>query len=65
MSAAPSVQDDRRFVLSLGCPDHPGIIARITSFIAEFGGSIVEAGYHSAARASGPEAAARVTTEGP
>jgi formyltetrahydrofolate deformylase len=39
--------DDRRFVLSLGCPDRPGIIARITSFIAEFGGSIVEAGYHS------------------
>ncbi|NKY89015.1 formyltetrahydrofolate deformylase [Nocardia veterana] len=39
--------DDRRFVLSLGCPDRPGIIARITSFIAEFGGSIMEAGYHS------------------
>lgn len=39
--------EDRRFVLSLGCPDRPGVIARITSFIAEFGGSIVEAGYHS------------------
>jgi formyltetrahydrofolate deformylase len=38
---------DRRFVLTLGCPDRPGIIARITSFIAEFGGSIMEAGYHS------------------
>ncbi|MEV6277549.1 formyltetrahydrofolate deformylase [Nocardia sp. NPDC051832] len=39
--------DDRRYVLTLGCPDKPGIIARITSFIAEFGGSIIEAGYHS------------------
>ncbi|MFJ4653056.1 formyltetrahydrofolate deformylase [Nocardia sp. NPDC088792] len=44
MSSTP---DDRRYVLTLGCPDRPGIIARITSFIAEFGGSIVEAGYHS------------------
>ncbi|RJO76583.1 formyltetrahydrofolate deformylase [Nocardia panacis] len=44
MSSSP---DDRRFVLTLGCPDRPGIIAGITSFIAGFGGSIVEAGYHS------------------
>ncbi|WP_067700783.1 formyltetrahydrofolate deformylase [Nocardia jejuensis] len=44
MSSAP---DDRRYVLTLGCPDRPGIIAGITSFIADFGGSIVEAGYHS------------------
>lgn len=42
-----AVPDDRRFVLTLGCPDRPGIIARITSFIAGFGGSIMEAGYHS------------------
>jgi len=47
MSSAPPVLDDRRYVLTLGCPDRPGIIAGITSFIAEFGGSIVEAGYHS------------------
>ncbi|GGK50972.1 formyltetrahydrofolate deformylase [Nocardia camponoti] len=47
MSSAPAIADDRRFVLTLGCPDRPGIIARITSFIADFGGSIVEAGYHS------------------
>ena len=46
MSAA-AVFDDRRFVLTLGCPDRPGIIARITTFIAGFGGSIMEAGYHS------------------
>ncbi|MFF0545618.1 formyltetrahydrofolate deformylase [Nocardia thailandica] len=38
---------DRRYVLTLGCPDRPGIIAGITTFIAGFGGSIVEAGYHS------------------
>ncbi|NEW39527.1 formyltetrahydrofolate deformylase [Nocardia cyriacigeorgica] len=47
MSAAPSVSDERRYVLTLGCPDRPGIIAEITSFIAGFGGSIMEAGYHS------------------
>ncbi|MFF0489589.1 formyltetrahydrofolate deformylase [Nocardia sp. NPDC004068] len=47
MSAVPADSDDRRYTLALGCPDRPGIIARITSFIAEFGGSIVEAGYHS------------------
>ncbi|MFD4430774.1 formyltetrahydrofolate deformylase [Nocardia sp. NPDC058497] len=47
MSSAPVTSDDRRFVLTLGCPDRPGIIARISSFIAAFGGSIVEAGYHS------------------
>ncbi|WP_405160392.1 formyltetrahydrofolate deformylase [Nocardia sp. NBC_01499] len=47
MSSALPALDDRRFVLTLGCPDRPGIIAKITSFIADFGGSIVEAGYHS------------------
>lgn len=44
--AAPA-PDDRRYVLTMGCPDRPGIIAAISSFIADFGGSIVEAGYHS------------------
>ncbi|MFD6454693.1 formyltetrahydrofolate deformylase [Nocardia sp. NPDC055165] len=47
MSSTAVTSDDRRFVLTLGCPDRPGVIARISSFIAEFGGSIVEAGYHS------------------
>lgn len=46
VSAAPA-PDDRRYVLTMGCPDRPGIIAAISSFIADFGGSIVEAGYHS------------------
>ncbi|NNH74766.1 formyltetrahydrofolate deformylase [Nocardia uniformis] len=45
--SSPAASDDRRYVLTLGCPDRPGIIAGITSFIADFGGSIVEAGYHS------------------
>lgn len=38
---------DRRYVLTLGCADRPGIVAEITSFLAGFGGSIVEAGYHA------------------
>ncbi|MEV0049745.1 formyltetrahydrofolate deformylase [Saccharopolyspora shandongensis] len=38
---------ERRFVISLGCPDRTGIVARIATFIAEHGGWIVEAGYHT------------------
>src|SRR5699024_4957120 len=37
----------RRFVLSLGCPDRIGIVARIATFLAELGGTIVEAAYHA------------------
>lgn len=47
MGSSAAVPDDRRYVLTLGCPDRPGIIAEISSFIVGFGGSIVEAGYHS------------------
>ena len=48
MSVPGPVGDDyRRYVLSLGCRDDTGIVARITTFIAELGGSIVEAGYHA------------------
>ncbi|MEU6127586.1 formyltetrahydrofolate deformylase [Saccharopolyspora sp. NPDC047091] len=36
-----------RFVITLGCPDRTGIVARIASFLAEHGGWIVEAGYHT------------------
>ena len=39
--------DDRRYVLTLGCPDRTGIVAKISSFIAEQGGWIVEASYHA------------------
>lgn len=46
MTAAPST-DDRRYVLSLGCPDTTGIVARISSFLTDVGGWIVEAAYHA------------------
>lgn len=38
---------DRRYVLTLGCPDRTGIVAGISGLIARLGGSIVEAGYHT------------------
>lgn len=38
---------ERRFVISFGCPDRTGIVARIAGFLAEHGGLIVEAGYHT------------------
>ena len=37
----------RRYVLTLGCPDRIGIVARIATFLAELGGTIVEAAYHA------------------
>jgi formyltetrahydrofolate deformylase len=37
----------RRYVLTLACPDSTGIVARITGFLAEQGGWIVDAAYHS------------------
>jgi len=39
--------DDQRFVLTLSCPDRTGIVARITTFLADIGGWITEAAYHS------------------
>jgi formyltetrahydrofolate deformylase len=38
---------DRRFVLTLSCPDRTGIVARIATFLADIGGWITEAAYHS------------------
>jgi formyltetrahydrofolate deformylase len=38
---------DHRFVLTLSCPDRTGIVAGITGFLAEIGGWITEAAYHS------------------
>jgi formyltetrahydrofolate deformylase len=38
---------DRRYVITLSCPDTTGIVAEISGFLAEAGGWIVEAGYHS------------------
>jgi formyltetrahydrofolate deformylase len=34
-------------VITFGCPDRTGIVARISSFLAEAGGWIVEAAYHT------------------
>ena len=42
-----SSPDNRRYVLTLGCPDSTGIVARISKFLADVGGSIVEAAYHA------------------
>ncbi|MFT3661050.1 MAG: formyltetrahydrofolate deformylase [Gordonia sp. (in: high G+C Gram-positive bacteria)] len=39
--------DGRRYVLTLGCPDTTGIVASISGFLAEIGGWITEAAYHS------------------
>jgi formyltetrahydrofolate deformylase len=36
-----------RFILTLGCPDRTGIVARISKFLAEAGGWITEAAYHA------------------
>jgi len=41
------VPDDHRYVLTLSCPDSTGIVARITTFLADIGGWITEAAYHS------------------
>ncbi len=38
---------DRWYVLTLSCPDTTGIVARIAGFLADAGGWITEAGYHS------------------
>lgn len=38
---------ERRYVITFGCPDRTGIVARIASFIADAGGWIVEAAYHT------------------
>jgi formyltetrahydrofolate deformylase len=38
---------ERRYVLTLSCPDTTGIVARIASSLAADGGWITEAGYHS------------------
>lgn len=41
------VSDERRYVLSLGCPDALGIVARLSGFLAGAGAWIVEAAYHA------------------
>lgn len=36
-----------RYTLTISCPDRPGIIAAVSGFIAQHGGWIVEASYHT------------------
>jgi formyltetrahydrofolate deformylase len=38
---------EHRYVITLGCPDRTGIVAKISGFLADFGGWIVEASYHT------------------
>jgi formyltetrahydrofolate deformylase len=38
---------ERRYVITFGCPDRTGIVAKIASFLADAGGWIVEAAYHT------------------
>ena len=37
----------RRYTLTISCPDSVGIVAAVSGFVAEHGGSIVEASYHT------------------
>jgi formyltetrahydrofolate deformylase len=37
----------RRYVITFGCPDRIGIVATIATFLAEVGGTIVAAAYHT------------------
>ena len=37
----------RRYVITFGCPDRVGIVAGIATFLADLGGMIVEAAYHT------------------
>ncbi|MEM1209540.1 MAG: formyltetrahydrofolate deformylase [Planctomycetota bacterium] len=38
---------ERRYVLTLSCPDRPGIVAAVSTFLATFDGWIVEASHHA------------------
>ncbi|MEM6756998.1 MAG: formyltetrahydrofolate deformylase, partial [Planctomycetota bacterium] len=38
---------ERRYVLTLSCPDRPGIVAAVSTFLAAFDGWIVEASHHA------------------
>lgn len=39
--------NERRYTLTLSCPDRVGIVAAVSSFVAQHGGWIVEASYHT------------------
>jgi formyltetrahydrofolate deformylase len=39
--------NERRYTLTLSCPDRVGIVAAVSGFVAQHGGFIVEASYHT------------------
>lgn len=39
--------NERRYTLTLSCPDRVGIVAAVSNFVAQHGGFIVEANYHT------------------
>lgn len=41
------MQSNQHYTLTISCPDRAGIIAAVTGFIAQHGGFIVEASYHT------------------
>ena len=41
------MSETQRYTLTISCPDRSGIIAAVTGFIAQHGGFIVEASYHT------------------
>ena len=41
------MSDTQRYTLTISCPDRSGIIAAVTGFIAQYGGFITEASYHT------------------
>lgn len=41
------MSNTRRYTLTISCPDRAGIIAAVSGFIAQHGGFIVEASYHT------------------
>ncbi|HTN93299.1 MAG TPA: formyltetrahydrofolate deformylase [Gallionella sp.] len=41
------MSSSRRYILTISCPDRAGIIAAVSGFIAQYGGFIVEASYHT------------------
>ncbi|OFZ65904.1 MAG: formyltetrahydrofolate deformylase [Betaproteobacteria bacterium RBG_16_56_24] len=38
---------EHRYTLTLSCPDRAGIVAAVSGFVAQYGGWIVEASYHT------------------
>jgi formyltetrahydrofolate deformylase len=46
-SPVTAANGDRHYVITFSCPDRTGIVARISGFLADVGGWITEAAYHT------------------